>query len=307
MNFAIFKGLDVNDVSDKDVRESSAGTYGWADAKIDLWEDNDEEMKPAADLSRSTARSPVSADEKGEGVQDEHARGQTPISKPPIVSWTRDLEERERRLHQQEVDNNAGRATIGIYNASELHKVLGEQWQEVVRDRREATRENKVASLHVLEKEKGVQQQQLLNVWKRESEGWHQIECVLDSGAADSVCPKDMCPHFPVEDSDASRAGVYYTGANVGKLFNLGQTHVPIALNNGARTLATFQVADVSRPLMSVSKVCEMGNRVVFGANGGYILNLETGATTEFVQKDGIYIFAMWVPPLSESLFGRPQ
>ena len=50
-----------------------------------------------------------------------------------------------------------------------------------------------------------------------------------------------------------------------------------------------------------------MGNRVVFGANGGYILNLATGAATEFVKKEGIYVFTMWVPPLTESPFGRPR
>ena len=119
----------------------------------------------------------------------------------------------------------------------------------------------------MLERDKGAQNQQLLTAWKTETQGWHQIEVVLDSGAADSVCPKDMCLQLGIEDSEASRAGVYYTGANGGELFNLGQTHVLIALDNGARTIATFQVADVSRPLMSVSKVWEMGNRLVFGAN----------------------------------------
>ena len=107
--------------------------------------------------------------------------------------------------------------------------------------------------------------------------------------------------------ADASRAGLYYTAANGGKIYNLGQTHIPIAMDNGSRTMATFQVADVSRPLMSVSTVCEMGNRVVFGAGGGYILNLETGATTPFETQDGIYVFKLWIPPLSESPFGRPQ
>ena len=84
--------------------------------------------------------------------------------------------------------------------------------------------------------------------------------------------------------------------------------HVPVALDNGgARTFATFQVTDVIRPLMSVSKVCEMGNGVVFGANGGYILNFETGAATQFVEMDGIYVFNVWIPSLSEQHFGRPR
>jgi hypothetical protein len=175
---------------------------------------------------------------------------------------------------------------------------------EVKRDRREAAEEKKRAEMYCFEVGKA-SAGQLLTAWRKETEGWHMIEVVLDSGAADSVCPRDMCPHFSIEDSPASKAGVYYTGANGGKLFNLGQTHVPICLENGARTLATFQVADVSRPLMSVAKVCEMGNRVIFGANGGVILNLASGASTPFQKKDGIYVFNMWVPPLSESPFGR--
>ena len=111
---------------------------------------------------------------------------------------------------------------------------------------------------------------------------------MLDSGAADSVCPKDMAPHFQVVDSEASKAGVYYTSADGGKISNLGQTTVPIALENGVRTSATFQVADVSRPLMSVSKVCDMGNRVLFGKGGGYIMNLETGRANPFYM---VYFF----------------
>ena len=128
------------------------------------------------------------------------------------------------------------------------------------------------AGLHVFKRgPKGMEPQSLLAAWKRETEGWHQVNAVLDSGAADSVCPRDMTPWFEVVDSDASRAGVYYTAANGGKIYKLGQTHIPIAMDNGSRTMATFQVADVSRPLMSVSKVCEMGNRVALGAGRGFI------------------------------------
>jgi hypothetical protein len=209
-------------------------------------------------------------------------------------------------IEQQVANDKAGKKNIGVYEAREINKVLEEQWKEVRNDRRQARREQLQAELHVLQREAKAKQE-LLNVWKTESEGWHRIEVVLDSGAADSVCPKDMVPHFGIEDSEASRAGVYYTSANGGKLMNLGQTHVPIALDNGAKTVATFQVAEVSRPLMSVSKVCEMGNRVIFGAAGGVILNLATGAATQFVKKDGIYVFEMWVPPLSEAGFTRPR
>ena len=203
---------------------------------------------------------------------------------------------------------DGGRQPSLICNARDAKQVMRDERKEVRRGRAEARAEKMRAGRHCFERvPKGLEPQSLLTAWKRETEGWRQVNVVLDSGAADSVCPKDMAPWFEVVDSDASRAGVYYTAANGGKLYNLGQTHIPIAMDNDYRTMATFQVADVSRPLMSVSKVCEMGNRVVFGAGGGYILNLETGATIPFETKDGIYVFKLWIPPLSESPFGRPR
>ena len=127
----------------------------------------------------------------------------------------------------------------------------------------------------------------------------------MDSGAAESVCPRTMAPQFAIQDSAASKSGVYYTSANGGKIMNLGEQHVPVCLSNGARSICTFQIAEVSRPLMSVSRLCEMGNRVLFGANGGVILNLHSGSATPFHKEDGVYVFEMWIPPLAESPFGR--
>ena len=89
---------------------------------------------------------------------------------------------------------------------------------------------------------------------------------------------------------------------------NEGQQRLPIELENGARTMALFQVAEVSRPLMSVARVCEMGNTVIFGVGGGVIRNLETGYETPFSKQEGVYTFTMWVPPPNEcpAFAGRP-
>ena len=297
-NYAMFHGVDEDSIGDDVIRKTSAGVMGWSQAAIDIG------------LLGSSHRSPGAADETGgpplQSNDQEQQKAGCGNSKPRVEECREALEAREKQVHQQTKDERDGKTTIGIFPAKQLQQVLGEEWTEVKRERRLAEWERRQAELHVLTKEQD-SKQQLLNIWKKEDHGWQQIEVVLDSGAADSVCPKDMCPQFGVEDSEASKAGVYYTSANGGKLYNLGQTHVPICLDNGARTLATFQVADVSRPLMSVSKVCEMGNRVVFGANGGFIVNLSTGSTTEFIKKEGIYVFVMWVPPLSEAPFGRPR
>ena len=146
----------------------------------------------------------------------------------------------------------------------------------------------------------------MCGAWAVEEAGWTKVEVVMDSGAAESVCPRDMCPQFPVQDSAASLAGVFYTAANGGKIANLGEQRIPVSFG-GTRTSAVFQVAEVSRPLMSVARICELGNRIIFGASGGVIVNLESGQTTNFEKKDGVYVFAMWVPPISEVPFaGRP-
>ena len=116
-------------------------------------------------------------------------------------------------------------------------------------------------------------------------------------GRERSVCPLLMCPMWPVEDSAGSLKGLYYTSASGGRIKNKGQQRLPIELSNGTRSHALFQVADVSRPLISVASVCATGNVVIFGIGGGVIRNLKTGHETPFSRQDGIYLFSMWVPP----------
>ena len=89
---------------------------------------------------------------------------------------------------------------------------------------------------------------------------------------------------------------------------NQGEQHIPVAFENGVNTTAVFQIAEVSRPLVGVGRVCEMGNRVIFGASGGVIVNLATGKETRFERKEGVYIFTIWIPPpeLAQGFTGQP-
>ena len=52
-----------------------------------------------------------------------------------------------------------------------------------------------------------------------------------------------------------------------------------------------FQVAEVSRPLISVAKLAESGKAVIFGCS------VARGVDTPFERRDGIYIFRMKIPP----------
>ena len=252
---------------------------------------------------------------------DEHRHGEEydkkiadgpPKSKPPeaILQHADVLEVRRRELGRQRRQIEAGKQPFGIFAARDLGAVQRSEWSEVRRNRGEARRERlRVQALNPLLLGKAAENSggPLCSAWQLEDQGWTRVKVIMDSGAAESVCPRSMAPSFKIEDSIASRAGVYYTSANGGKIMNLGQQHIPVLLANGSRSVLTFQVADVSRPPMSIARLCEMGNRVLFGANGGVILNLQTGDVTPFVKEEGVYTFELWIPPASEAPFGRPQ
>ena len=117
---------------------------------------------------------------------------------------------------------------------------------------------------------------------------WVSIEVVMDSGAAESVAPSDMAPWVPIKESDGSRAGRKYISASGEVLQNLGEKMVSVYTNEGMPAEATFQVADVTRPLCSIARVCDQGNTVVFTSTGGYIENGH-GQRTNFERKNNVY------------------
>ena len=56
-----------------------------------------------------------------------------------------------------------------------------------------------------------------------------------------------------------------------------------------------MQVAEVSRPILSVIRLTESGKDVTFRKNGGTIRDPKSGMTTDFARKHGVYILRMWV------------
>ena len=57
----------------------------------------------------------------------------------------------------------------------------------------------------------------------------------------------------------------------------------------------TAQVCDVNKALMSVRKMVNAGNRVVFEPDGGYIENVANGSRIAMTDKGGMYTIKMWV------------
>jgi hypothetical protein len=124
---------------------------------------------------------------------------------------------------------------------------------------------------------------------------WAKLEAVVDSGAAESVAPSSMAPWLPTVPSEGSRRGQCYLSASGAKLENKGEKKFDMVTAEGNWGQATFQVAEVTRPLCSVTKICDRGNKVVFEKDGGYIYNYATGVKTKFDRQNNVYVMEMYV------------
>ena len=65
---------------------------------------------------------------------------------------------------------------------------------------------------------------------------------------------------------------------------------------DGSPVNVAAQVADVNSNLGSVSKAIETGNKVVFDAEGSYILHKKSGKKIHVKHEHGKFEFDLWVP-----------
>ena len=131
---------------------------------------------------------------------------------------------------------------------------------------------------------------------------WVTIEMVMDSGAAESVAPSGVAPWVEIQESPGSREGREYLSASGDTLKNLGEKKLEVYTHEGMPAQTTFQIADVTRPLCSIAKVCDKGNRVVFDSSGGYVED-SWGHKSYFNRKGNIYTMSLFAldPGCAES------
>ena len=136
--------------------------------------------------------------------------------------------------------------------------------------------------------------------------GMRRVRAIVDSGASNSCASGDLAPEVEVVPSEGSRRGQTYAaaGKNGKPLQNEGEKTVNALTGQGKAVATTWQVVDVNRPLMSVHQICKNGNLVVFGQEGGYIMNLYDGSQTPFGVEDNVYVLDLYLPPVGG--FRRP-
>ena len=125
-----------------------------------------------------------------------------------------------------------------------------------------------------------------------ENAGFETIEMVIDSGAAESVAPASTAPWIQAIPSEGSKKRQKYLSASGERLPNLGEKRIHGHTNENWAVNSTFQIAEVTRPLCSVSQICDRGNEVHFTSQGGFIVN-QQGRRTHFKRDNNVYVMQL--------------
>ena len=122
---------------------------------------------------------------------------------------------------------------------------------------------------------------------------WKKISMTVDSGAVDTVFPiGTVMGEMPTV---ATRSGFKYYGADGSEIPHRGEVKFQGETEKGSRFKMTAQVADITKPLCSVRRMTQAGNRVVFDDTGSYVENKQTGEITTINETRGDYHMEVWV------------
>ena len=99
MNYSKFMRTSIRHVEPHHVKESSAGTYGWAHARVEDWKDG----CPAGPL-RSGKGWPPAADDDWHGEKDTLKKNKVPPESKPqvILAYQAEIEARDREVRWQQ-------------------------------------------------------------------------------------------------------------------------------------------------------------------------------------------------------------
>ena len=136
--------------------------------------------------------------------------------------------------------------------------------------------------------------------------GWKEIEVTIDSGACDIVMPLSMCSEIPIQESERQREGMEYEVANGETIPNEGERRcLLMTIGAHAPKKIVFQVAEVHKPLLSITRVSDAGYECHLNKVGGYLLDTYTGEKVPITRKGNLYVMKAWVREDKASAFGR--
>ena len=125
-----------------------------------------------------------------------------------------------------------------------------------------------------------------------EAPEWEELEMNVDSGASVTVIGRDM---VKAVQAKGARPDVKYEVADGSYIEHLGEKNFTAITDAGLEHYMTDPVTDVTKALLSVSKVVSKGCRVVFDEDSSYIENKSSGAWSQLEERNGMYVLNMWI------------
>ena len=119
---------------------------------------------------------------------------------------------------------------------------------------------------------------------------WKKVTVVVDSGAAENVMPRSMFPEISTEEKERSKKGKGSKGRG-GEHIKMGSDLCPSELLNDSGARATWQVADVRRPLVSI----QAGNDLFIGKNEVYMTTKKKQEISVLRKEGNVYMFDLFV------------
>ena len=124
-------------------------------------------------------------------------------------------------------------------------------------------------------------------------EVWQSFIATVDSGASEHVVPPTCVNHIPLQDGP--KKVVPYECADGGEIHNLGERRCVVGNDyNWTENRIDLQVTEVHKPLLSVAKMVDAGQRVIFDQRGSYIEDTVTGEQIPIERMGGIYELKLW-------------
>ena len=130
-----------------------------------------------------------------------------------------------------------------------------------------------------------------------------EIEVALDSGSVVHVISEGDTPCYALDSSPAARQCNEFIVGDGGTMKNHGQKK--LNLSTGSSDFSSvFQIAAVHRPLMSVGRICDNDNSVVFNKTRAVVLGSDGAEICVFTRSPG----GLYTAKLKlTSPFGRPE
>ena len=130
-----------------------------------------------------------------------------------------------------------------------------------------------------------------------------EIEVALDSGSVVHIASEADTPAYVLDSSPSAKPCEEFVVGDGGTMKNMGQK--TLNLSSGCASFSSvFQIAAVHRPLMSVGRICDNGNEVLFTADKAIVRGTDGTELCTFTRSGG----GLYVAKLKlSSPFGRQE